>query len=301
MASQLRLLISGSSGLVGSALRARLADHCSITRLVRRTAGPGELRWDPLRPLDPALVSGFDAVVHLAGENVASGYWTKPRMARIRDSRVLSTRHLSEALAQTAVRPRVLVAASAIGYYGNRGDEVLTESSGPGDGFLAVTSVQWEGATALAGAAGIRVVNLRIGVALSGKGGALAKMLTPFRLGLGARLGDGRQWMSWIALEDLVRIIDLCLRDDSLSGAINVVAPNPIRHDEFAESLGKVLHRPVLLRVPASVLRLLAGTMADEALLASERVLPARLEQRGFQWNYRDLEPALRAAAEGKF
>jgi len=301
MASQLRLLMSGSSGLVGSALRERLAGHCSITRLVRRTAGPGEMRWDPLRPRDPASVSGFDAVVHLAGENVASGYWTRSRMARIRDSRVLSTRHLSEALAQTSVKPRVFVAASAIGYYGDRGDEVLTERSGPGEGFLAVTSVQWEGATALSAAAGIRVVNLRIGVALSSKGGALPKMLAPFRLGLGARLGDGRQWMSWIALEDLVRIIDLCLRDDSLSGAINVVAPNPIRHNEFAECLGKVLHRPVLFRVPASVLRLLAGRMADEALLVSERVLPARLGQQGFQWNYPDFEPALRAAAEGKF
>ena len=301
MAGQTRLLISGASGLIGAGLRARLGEGYSITRLVRRAAGPEEVRWDPGRPLDPATISGFDAVVHLAGENVASGYWTAARMARIHDSRVVGTRHLSDALATAEQKPAVMVAASAIGFYGDRGEEWLDEHSPPGSGFLARTGVEWERATEPAAAAGIRVVNLRIGVVLSSKGGALPKMITPFRLGLGAKLGSGRQWMSWIALPDLLRVIESCLIDSSMSGPVNAVAPEPVTNSDFAETLGRLLHRPVLFRAPAWVLRLVAGKMADEALLTSQRVKPAKLEQTSFRWEYPEFEQALKAVLQGGF
>ena len=297
-----RVLITGSSGLVGSALtRLLLGNGYEVRRLVRdggtRTAVEGvtTARWNPARgQLDPESVSGCDAVVHLAGAGIADARWSAERKRVIRESRVMGTDLLARALAAAPSPPPVLVSASATGYYGNRGDLVLDEGSGSGFGFLSQVAQAWEAATAPASEAGIRVVHLRIGVVLSPKGGALARMLTPFKAGLGGPLGDGRQFWSWIALDDLVAAVLHAVREDSLQGAVNACTPDPVRVSEFASVLGRVLHRPAFLRVPGFILKLLLGEMAEELLLASTRVRPAKLLESGFVFGLPTLEPALR-------
>jgi len=293
----MKILISGATGLVGSAAsRALTASGRQVQRLVRAqsTAGPGDVVWDPAGgSIDAAKLEGFDGVVHLAGENIAAGRWTEKQKARIRDSRIKGTRALCDALAGLGQRPRVLVAASAVGYYGDRGDEWLDEESAAGSGFLADVCREWEAATGPARSAGVRVVNLRFGVILSGTGGALAKMLLPFKLGLGGRIGSGRQYMSWIAIDDVVRAIQFILDDDALAGPVNAVSPRPASNLEFTKTLGRVLGRPTIFPMPAAAARLAFGQMADELLLASARVRPARLTNSSFAFQYPGLKEAL--------
>src|SRR6267142_2195671 len=278
----MKILISGSHGLVGAALIKSLEpEGHEIFRLVRHAPNSrSEIEWSPDRySIALARLEGFDAVVHLAGESIAEGRWTDEKKKRIRESRVKGTKLLGDALANLSNPPRTLVSASAIGYYGNRGNEVLTEGSAPGDGFLPEVCVEWEKATALATEKGIRVVNTRFGVILAVNGGALAKMLPPFRLGLGGKIGSGKQWMSWIAIDDVVNGIQFCLEHESLRGPVNFVAPNPVTNAQFTKTLGKVLARPTILPVPAFAVRLLFGEMADALLLSSQRVEPTKLKQ----------------------
>lgn len=265
--------------------------------MVRRSAGLGEVEWDPGRPLDPAKVAGCDAVVHLAGRNVA-GYWTKKFKQEIRESRVQGTRTVAEAAAESFRRtgqPRILLSASATGYYGSRGDEVLNEHSTPGMGFLAGVSQEWEAATEPARAAGLRVVNLRIGVVLSRHGGALKAMLLPFQLGLGGRVGDGRQFWSWIALDDVAGAILFALQSVTLDGPLNLTSPNPARNAEFVRALGEALHRPRIFPLPAWIVNAVMGEMGNAALLGSARVIPEKLQAAGYRFRYAELKDALRA------
>jgi hypothetical protein len=294
------IAVSGASGLVGAALVASLeAGGHRVIPLVRRSPRPGEdaLRWDPSSgAITPAGPSVGDAVVHLAGDSIMGLRWTAEKKRRIRESRVTATRLLVQTLTRLAKPPAVLVCASGVGYYGSRGDEVLSEESRLGTGFLAELARDWEAATATAIAQGIRVVNLRLGVVLSAHGGALATMLKPFRLGLGGVIGDGAQWMSWIALDDVIGAIRHALATDALRGPVNVVAPAPVTNAEFTRTLGRVLGRPTLVPLPAFAARLALGEMADELLLASQRVVPARLQAGGYRFRHSTLEDALRAA-----
>jgi uncharacterized protein (TIGR01777 family) len=295
----MRVLISGASGLLGSALtRAlRTAEHEPLA-LVRRQAEAGEVQWDPKQPLDPGKLADCDAVVHLAGKNIA-GLWTKSFKQEVLESRVAGTRTLATAAAASYRRsgkPRVLVSASGAGYYGNRGDELLTEESSAGEGFLAEVSQQWEAATAAASEAGVRVVNLRIGVVLARDGGALKPMLLPFRLGLGGRVGSGKQYWSWIALDDVIGAMIFALQNDSLRGPVNVTGPAPVRNEDFVRALGRALHRPTIFPLPAFAVRGLLGEMGQELLLTSARVLPAKLRAAGYKFRYSELGAALRAA-----
>lgn len=289
--------VSGASGLLGSALLPALrAAGWTPRALVRRAAGPGEVRWDPAAgTLDFTDLAGVHTAVHLAGESIAAGRWTADTKRRIRDSRVLGTRLLSESLALLPHPPRVLVSASAVGIYGDRGDELLDEDSPLGSDFLAGVGKEWEAATAPATEAGIRVVHLRLGVILAREGGALPRMVRPFLLGAGGPIGNGRQWMSWITLDDAVAAILEVLRNEDAGGPINTVAPEPVRNADFAARLGEVLHRPALIPAPAFALRLLFGEMADAALLASQRVIPSRLGALGFRFRYPTLVGALHA------
>ncbi|MDX1388840.1 MAG: TIGR01777 family oxidoreductase, partial [Acidobacteriota bacterium] len=294
----MRIAISGSGGLVGSALAGRLRDagH-EVIRLVRSEdeRAADTAMWKPeAGEIDRGALEGTDAVVHLAGENISSGRWSAARKKRIRESRVRGTTLIARTIAGLARRPRVLVSASAIGYYGDRGDELLTERSSPGDGFLPAVAIEWEGATETAARAGCRVVLLRSGLVLSARGGALAKMLPLFRLGLGGRLGSGRQYMGWISIDDLLNVVSFAIDRDGLSGPINVVAPEPVTNSEFTRTLASVLHRPALLPAPAFALRAVMGEMADELLLSSTRVVPQRLIDTGFRFAHPALETALR-------
>ncbi|MDH3591763.1 MAG: TIGR01777 family oxidoreductase, partial [Planctomycetota bacterium] len=281
-----RILVSGSGGLVGSALVPFLTTggH-SVVRLAR----------DPLSFWDPALATmGADAVVHLAGESIAGGRWSAARKARIRDSRVDGTRKLAKAVARWQEKPSVLVCASAIGYYGDRGDTELGEDAKGGEGFLAETCRAWEKAAQPARDAGIRVVHLRFGIVLSPLGGALKKMLTPFKMGAGGPVGSGDQWMSWIAVDDVVGIVHRAIFDEALDGAVNAVAPEPVVQHNFAKTLGRVLRRPSFLPLPAFAARGAFGEMADELLLSSQRVAPDQLLRHGYPFRFRRLEDALR-------
>jgi uncharacterized protein (TIGR01777 family) len=295
----LHLLVTGAGGLIGSALVARLsADGHRVRRLVRRPAGPAEITWNPASGiLDPAALEGADGVIHLAGENIGAR-WTRTRRARIRESRGRGTRLLSETLARLARPPSFLISASAIGIYGDRGDEILTESSAPGDparDFLVSVCLEWEASADAARAVGIRVVHPRFGMVLTPDGGALRKLLLPFRLGLGGPMGTGAHWMSWVALHDAVEALAHLLSTESLAGPINVSAPEPVTNREFTQTLGRVLGRPALIPVPAVALRTVFGEMADRTILSSARVLPARLTESGFRFTHPHLEAALRS------
>ncbi|MBN8549218.1 MAG: TIGR01777 family oxidoreductase [Deltaproteobacteria bacterium] len=293
----MKILVSGSSGLVGQALIPALqtAGHEIHTLIRSKNAAVKNAHfWDPVAGVLAAQdLEGFDAVVHLAGENIAGGRWSASRMQRIRDSRIKGTALLSSTLAACSHPPKVLVSASAIGIYGDRGDETCSEDTSPGNGFLPKVAQEWEMATKPAKAAGIRVVTPRLGVVLSKNGGALQKMLPAFRLGLGGRLGNGRQYMSWIEIDDLIRLLMLLLEDPAFEGPVNCVAPHPVSNAEFTATLAAVLHRPAFCHVPAMVLRLLLGQLADEALLASTKVTSLRLKGK-FEFRYAHLADALR-------
>lgn len=294
----MKVLVTGSSGLIGSRLVPFLKENGhEVITLVRgrSTLLPDEMVWNPERGvISPERLEGIDAVVHLAGENIADSRWTSEKKKRILDSRVISTRLLCRALSSLKNPPRVLVSASATGYYGNRGDEVLTERSSRGKGFLADVCEKWEQATHEAGEKGIRVVNLRTGIVLSAAGGALKQMLPPFELGLGGTIGSGKQYMSWIAIDDLIRIIDFALHKEALRGPVNAVSPNPVTNKVFTKTLAHLLHRPALMWIPAFMARWLFGEMADEMLLSSARVEPRVLQENGFSFLYPTLEQALR-------
>ena len=296
----MKVLVSGATGLVGSALVPALQrEGHEVLRLVRtRPTGAGEIGWDPAAgTLDAAALGAaqVDAVIHLAGENVSAKRWTPEQKARIKESRVKSTALLAAAIAELERPPTAFLCASAIGYYGNRGEELLTEDSRPGTGFLAEVCRAWESATLPASQRGIRVVNLRIGVVLSPKGGALEKLLPLFRAGLGGPFGSGRQWMSWIAIDDLIGGILHALRSPALHGPVNLVAPNPQQNSEFVRTLGKVLSRPAFMPAPAFALKLvMGGERAEELLLVSQRIAPRRLEKTGYEFSYPELDAALR-------
>jgi len=293
----MKILIGGASGLVGTALiKALEPEGHEISRLVRSAPrNESEVEWSPDRySIALARIEGFDAVINLAGESIAEGRWTDDKKRRIRESRVKGTKLLGDALANLTVPPKTFICASATGYYGNRGDELLTETSTPGDNFLAEVCVEWEKATAHAIEKGIRVVNARFGVILDKEGGALGKMLPPFRMGVGGRIGDGKQWMSWIALDDVVGALKLALTNESIQGPVNFVAPNPVRNSEFTKALGSALSRPTIFPIPAFGLRLLFGEMADALLLSGARVKPEVLERSAYPFKYPELGGALR-------
>ena len=292
----MKILIAGASGLIGSALIPILqADGAEVTRLVRATPKPGEIEWHPNQDtMDPARLEGFDAVINLAGENVAGGRWSEEQKRKIHDSRVNGTHLLSEAMAKLSRRPRVFICASATGFYGDRDDEVLDEHSDSGGGFLAGVCREWEKATEPAANEGVRVVNLRFGVILAREGGMLAKLLTPFKMGMGGKVGSGKQFISWVAIDDAVGVIKLALHDETFRGPVNVVSPNPVTNEVLTKTLGQVLSRPTALAMPAFAARLAFGEMADEMLLSSQYVVPKRLNDAGYEFKYPELEAALR-------
>lgn len=295
----MNILITGASGLIGRNLQPVLKnDGHQIYRLSRSAPQTDhDVQWDAYAGFTDEefeKLRGIEAVVHLAGENVAGGSWTEERKKRIRKSRVEGTRTLVDALARLEDPPKIFIGASAIGYYGSRGDEILTEESEPGEGFLADVSREWENESLQAEKRfGARVVLLRIGVVLSEEGGALEKMLTPFKFGIGGTVGSGEQWMSWIALDDLVRIIKYALEKADLYGPVNAVAPNPAQNEQFTDTLGEVLHRPTIIPVPAFGVKLLFGEMGEKLLLEGARVLPQKLLETGFEFDFPKLEPAL--------
>lgn len=294
----MKILVTGSSGLIGSSLVSHLegAGH-TVIRLTRNPSadGPMAVAWDPNEGrLESAALQGLNAAVHLAGEPIL-GRWTGAKKTAIRDSRVKGTRHLCRALAEFADPPNVLVAASAIGYYGDRGEKQLDEQSAPGDGFLADVCREWEEAATPAIQSEIRVVHARLGVVLSREGGALAKMLTPFRLGMGGTIGGGTHYMSWIRIHDAVRAITQTIADSRFAGPVNIVAPNPVTNREFTKTLGRVLRRPTPLPIPSILARIALGEVADEMLLSSTRVQPAKLLNCGFEFDFPALEPAPRS------
>ncbi len=299
----MRILISGSTGLVGLALvKALEGQGHAIARLVRPGtrqgsaggAGAQDIAWDPVAgQFGAAAAEGADALIHLAGASIADGRWDPLRKQLLRTSRVDATRHLTGALAKLQRPPRVILAASAIGYYGNRGDETLSEASAPGNDFLTGVCREWETETARATDFGARVVSLRFGIILAAHGGALPKIVLPFKLGLGGRLGNGRQWMSWVTLPEVVSIVQFALSNAALTGPVNVVSPNPLRNSEFTTVLAKAIHRPALFPAPAFALRLALGEMADALLLGSQRVLPTRLADSGYTFQQPSLAGAL--------
>ena len=297
----MRLVITGSSGLIGSALTTAFQSHGhAVLRMVRpwgKQKGNDTAVWDPaLGLIEPRNLEGADVVIHLSGASIAGLRWTARKRGNIASSRLRSTRLLATSLASMANPPSTFLVASAVGYYGDRGDERLSEESPPGTGFLADLAQEWEAAASPAAARGIRVVHLRTAVVLSGVGGSLSVMLRPFKLGVGGVLGNGRQWMSWVALEDVVGAIMHMLVTDSLTGPVNVCSPNPVTNRTFTQTVGRVLSRPTLIPVPAFALRLALGRMADELLLSSTRAEPRKLLDSGYRFHYPDLETTLRHA-----
>jgi uncharacterized protein (TIGR01777 family) len=291
----MRIAIAGASGLVGKALTPLLeAEGHDVVRLVRSWPKAGEIEWHPNQDsIDTGKLEGFDAIINLAGENVAEGRWTEEKKKKIHDSRVNGTHLLSEAIAKLTTKPRCFLCASATGIYGDRGDETLDEQSESGGGFLAGVCREWEKATEPAHRAGVRVVNFRFGPILARAGGMLEKMLTPFKMGLGGKIGAGKQYISWVAIEDAVAVIKRVLNDESIRGPLNVVSPKPVTNERFTRALGEVLSRPTVMAVPAFAARLAFGEMADEMLLVSQKVIPKKLQAAGFQFEYSDLETAL--------
>jgi uncharacterized protein len=297
MSDHQTILITGATGLIGSRLAQALesAGHVVLRAVRREASSASEVRWVPERAeIDAARLEGLDGVVHLAGANIAGQRWSDSYKQEIRESRVKGTRLIAETLANLTSKPRVFVCASAIGYYGDRGDEELTEDSPPGVGFLPDVCVAWEAACQAARDAGVRTVNARIGVVLSQEGGALKSMLLPFKLGVGGVVGSGRQYFSWMALDDIVSALKFVLDNDSLTGPVNLVSPRAVTNREFTKTLGTVLGRPTILPLPAFAARIALGEMADELLLASNRVLPTKLQGAGFHYAYPELESALR-------
>jgi uncharacterized protein (TIGR01777 family) len=285
----MKIAVTGSTGLVGSALVPLLTSSGDSVVPISRPS-----RWDPEKgTIDEASLAGSEAVVHLAGENIAARRWTAQQKARIRNSRIKGTKLIAETLARMQKPPRVMVSASAIGYYGDRGSEILREDSGPGTGFLSDVCRQWEAATDPATRKGIRVVHLRIGIVLSRNGGALPKMLFPFKLGIGGKIGSGQQYWSWISIDDLCSSILHCIQATGLHGAVNAVSPDPVTNLEFTKALGRVLHRPAIFPLPAFAARVVLGEMADGLLLASARVEPAKLLGSRFVFQHKDLEATL--------
>ena len=292
----MHIAVSGSSGMVGSALISSLTrEGHRVTRLVRRPAGGDDVAWDIAQGVkELPRLEGVDAVVHLAGENIAAGRWTAARKETIRRSRVEGTRRLCESLVRLSRRPKVLVSASAIGFYGNRGEEILQEDSAPGSDFLAQVCREWEAATEPASRAGIRVVQLRFGMILSPAGGALKKMLLPFKLGAGGRIGSGTQYVSWIGIDDVAGVIHHAIVTEFLRGPVNAVAPTPVTNAEYTRTLARVLSRPAIVPMPAFAARLAFGELADALLLASQRVMPSRLQATGYRFKHPELDGALR-------
>jgi uncharacterized protein (TIGR01777 family) len=296
------VVVTGASGLIGTALEGALAAAGHRMVPMTRSAADGDaIHWDPdSGAIDAAGLEGVGAVVHLAGEGIGNKRWNPEQKAKIKESRRVGTTLLSDTLAKLAKPPTVLVSGSAVGYYGDRGDEVLTESSRPGNDFLADVCVNWEGATAPAKEAGIRVAHIRTGIVLAGGGGALPRMLTPFKFGVGGKLGSGKQWVSWIALEDEVGAIVHLLGNDELSGAFNLTAPNPVTNADLTKAIGAALHRPTLIPAPGLALKLALGTeMAEELLLVSQRALPTRLLDSGYTFRHPEIDDALRTALAG--
>jgi len=293
----MKILISGSHGLVGKALISSLADMHEVFDLVRREAKPGvrEIEWHPNQGIiEPSKLEAFDAVIHLAGESIAEGRWTDEKKRRIHDSRTNGTQLLSNALAGLSRKPGTFLCASATGIYGHRGSELLDEESAPGSGFLAGVCRDWEKATEAASSAGVRVVNLRFGPILAREGGMLEKMLTPFKLGLGGKVGSGKQYISWVAIDDVVGATMLAIDNESIRGPVNVVSPNPVTNEEFTRTLGHVLNRPTIFAMPEFAARLAFGEMADEMLLVSQRVAPKKLTDAEYQFQDPELQTAFR-------
>jgi len=292
----MKVAIAGASGLVGSALIPKLENESiEVTRLVRESPKPGEIEWHPNQDtIKPDRLKGFDAIINLAGENIAEGRWTDEKKRKIHDSRVYGTHLLSEAMAKVDPKPQVFLCASATGIYGDRGDEILNEQSESGGGFLAGVCREWEQATEPASKAGVRVVNLRFGPILAAEGGMMAKMLTPFKMGMGGKIGSGKQYISWVAIDDVVNAMKLALKDESTRGPLNIVAPNPVTNEVLTKTLGHVLNRPTALAMPAFAARLAFGEMADEMLLVSQRVVPKKLTEARFEFRFPDLESALK-------
>jgi uncharacterized protein len=292
----MKVLISGATGLIGSALIPELeSGGHQITRLTRSPGSGSDVGWNPdAGEIDASRLEGHDAVVHLAGENIGEGRWTPEKKRRILESRAKGTRLLAETIASLPEPPRVMVSASAVGYYGDRGNELLREDSGPGSDFLAEVCKAWEAAADPAREAGVRVVHPRNGIVLSTQGGALARTLPIFKLGGGGRIGSGRQWWSWVAMADVVGAILHSLTDDSVEGPVNVGSPNPLTNAEYTRVLGKVLNRPTIFPLPAPAARLMLGEVADALLLASQRMEPAKLKETGYDFRYPELDGALR-------
>lgn len=295
----MKILMSGANGLIGNALSKSLTrDGHEIVKLVRRerSVGAPEVEWHPNQELiDASQLEDFDVVVHLAGESIASGRWSDEKKKKIVESRVKGTTLLSRAISGLKKPPHLFISASAIGFYGNRGDELLTEESAPGNDFLANVCIKWEDSAKFAESAGIRTIKVRFGIILDTEGGALEKMLTPFRMGVGGKVGDGQQWMSWIALEDVVSGLRFLMEESSLTGPVNFVAPKPVRNAEFTKTLGSVLSRPTIFPLPAFAARLALGEMADGLLLSSAKVAPEKLQRAGFTFKYPDLRTALQS------
>ena len=293
----MKVLVSGASGFIGSALVPVLesAGH-QIIRLVRSTpASRDAIQWDPFSGrLDVAALAGIDAVIHLAGENIGAGRWTAARKARIKDSRIKGTKLLAETLATMNPPPKVLVMTSAVGFYGDRGDEIVDEKSAPGKGFLTEVCQAWEAAAKSASEKDIRIVQLRLGVVLSPKGGALKKMLLPFRLGVGGVIGGGRQYMSWVALDDVINVFTLALGKENMRGTFNLVAPSPATNRAFTKILGRVISRPTIFPLPAFVVKLIFGEMGESMLLGSTRAIPTKLLEAGYEFRFPELEGAFR-------
>jgi hypothetical protein len=292
----MRILLTGSSGFIGSALLPFLQQRGhAVVRLVRHFPATGDIIWNPEKSqLDASAIDGFDAVIHLAGANIAGKRWTKSYKREIRDSRIKSTELLVARMSEVARPPAVFLCASATGYYGDRSEEILTEDASPGTGFLAELCVAWEQSSQSISARGTRVVNLRTGMVLSANGGALKKMLLPFKLGLGGRLGSGNQYWSWIALADYLAAVEFILSCNNLEGAVNMVAPEPVTNREFTQALAQSLRRPASIPVPAIVLRTVFGEMANDLFIASKRVTPNRLSREGYEFLNPMIHPAVK-------
>lgn len=292
----MKILITGASGLIGTALQQSFAKKGYEMLLATRqeTTKPNEINWDAETGFENLeKLEGIDAVVHLAGEGLSALRWTEEKKRAIRDSRVRGTRTVFEAISQLKKKPKVLVSASAIGFYGDRGDEIMTETNMEGDTFLAQTCKDWEAEARRAEDSGIRTVLIRTGIVLSKDGGALASMLTPFKLGVGGVVGSGKQWMSWISLDDIVEIYNAAIENENMRGAVNAVSPNPVTNEEFTKTLGEVLHRPTILPVPEFAVNFVLGEMGDALLIDSTRVVPKRLEEADFEFQFPDLKKAL--------